>query len=237
MKKKLSNFHPLVFLFLTIFPLHTLSSVRYRMVSATPQQGQQRKKPANKPQQRPIAVKKAVEPSPIEVQQEQEPTVEEEEEQIEEPSRQPETIEEEKNAAATTAPVQQPGMLTAFYATIAPIILVTLNKASESGIAAFMKTMIKRIDKRHDFLQMKEQAYTMARNKVPTQDEDAIARAANDILIMNNIDPDSLEKATAFTTIVREGTRSGITYTAVTALGAFMGMGIAIFLNTLMPAR
>jgi hypothetical protein len=70
---------------------------------------------------------------------------------------------------------------------------------------------------------------------MPTQTK--INLAAENTLAERKIDPADLEKATSFSNILNKGFYNGITNTAFSALGALMGLGIAMTLQALMPSQ
>jgi hypothetical protein len=78
----------------------------------------------------------------------------------------------EKDVQVASPSAATPGMLTALYATIAPIILITLNKALEGGIGAFTKLTIKRFMVRNALKEAQQEAYADAEKNVISKDFD-----------------------------------------------------------------
>jgi hypothetical protein len=88
------------------------------------------------------------------------------EDEMAEPSELTASPSAEKDVQVASAATPAPGMLTALYATIAPIILITLNKALEGGIGAFTKLTIKKFILRHAIKEAQQEAYDKAKVNV-----------------------------------------------------------------------
>lgn len=198
-----------------------------------------------------------------------------EEEQIEtsqEKSEEP-VVATMSQARKVQVPTQ--GWLASAYATIVPIILVTLDNAVGGGIAASTKSAIKLFGARHEFMNVKNEAQEQATKMVESGDfEESIREQANktinkyniskddpeyakiqenmlkqiaspkqekinlltkNILALNKIDPDEMEKETSFSSIFSKTVTAGLLNTIIPMIGKFIGYGVSLSLQGLMP--
>jgi len=201
----------------------------------------------------------------------------EQEEQIEAMQEKPENTQTIAVSQPRKIQAPQPGWLTMAYATVVPIILVTLDNAVGSGIAASTKSAIKLFGARHEFMNLKNEAQEQATKMVESGDfEKNIREQANktinkyniskddpeyaeiqknlnkqiaspkqekinlltkNILALNKIDPDEMEKVTSFSSILSKTVTAGILNTIIPMVGKFIGYGVTLSLQGLMPAQ
>lgn len=201
----------------------------------------------------------------------------EQEEQIEATQEKPKSPEQASISQTRKVQAPAPGWLASAYATIVPIILVTLDNAVGSGIAASTKSAIKLFGARHEFMNLKNEAQEQATKMVESGDfEKNIREQANktinkyniskddpqyaeiqknlneqiaspkqekinlltkNILALNKIDPDEMEKVTSFSSILSKTVTAGILNTIIPMIGKFIGYGVTLSLQGLMPAQ
>jgi hypothetical protein len=142
--------------------------------------------------------------------------------------------------------VQAPeqGWLASAYTTVAPIILVTFDKAIGGGLAAATKNAIKLFDQRNQFKNLQNEAKQQAEKLVESGEYDAIALPkqekinllAKKFFTQHKIDPDEMEKATSLSSIFSQLISRTILNTMIPMVSTFIGYGITLSLQALMPA-
>ncbi len=146
-----------------------------------------------------------------------------------------------------------PGILMSMYGTIAPIILVTMNKALGGGIEASTKTVIERYIGRRQFMSLKDNIMTKMnamlkpefvgisneqKNKLKSlSDEEKLEIGKQNFLSSKELKTfNTLEQQSVTSSIFSQAFYMGMLNTIVPFISTFIGFGATMGLQTLMPA-
>ena len=170
--------------------------------------------------------------------------------------------EPKKKIISTTKQPTTPthGLLTRMYLAVTPIILVTLNQALGTGIAAATKSLIKQFMTRQTFTLLKKDILEKAKTLVEEGTIDKTLQstyagegisvdvseipyeikfdlAKNTLFRANKInDPDLMEKQISLPSMLGQATYIGMLNTVIPMIGTLIGLGATMTFQTLMPA-
>jgi hypothetical protein len=187
-------------------------------------------------------------PSPVPlVEQEKEKLIPEKEEKSKN-----EIISNSKNMVT---PLSQPSFLTGIYLAIAPIILVTLNKALGTGIAASTKSLIKQFIQRGTIMSQKENIIVVNAQSLikkgnidatlkqiakenPSFNISAVSYEQKFDLAKNiaKTDFETQAEAISLQNILGQAILIGTINTIIPMIGSLIGIGATMTLQSLMPA-
>lgn len=188
--------------------------------------------------------------SPTQTEEEMIPTKEEE----------PTTGDDEKNTETT--PAEKPSKVMTFvYATLIPVLLLSLSKAFEKGLDAVTKKTIKNFMNRDKFIDLNQQAELFAPNSVdkllsiansiqPNEPgyanatqiiniprQELINQAKSGFFKKHKMDFEQASQESSLSYILSQASSTGTIYTAVSLITGLIGLGFTLAINYLVPKK
>jgi len=157
--------------------------------------------------------------------------------------------EKDVKVASPVVPAAKRGMLTALYATIAPVILVTLNTALGIGIAVSTKSFIKQWMARKNYLSLRNKFLDEANEMFKPEfleessDDDKVEAAMAIALQNHRLSPkevmvfNQLKEQSSVSSIFGQVISAGALNTFAQMTGSLIGLVATMALQTLMPAK
>lgn len=164
---------------------------------------------------------------------------EEEPEEIQNNAQPQEEIQRVSDIKEAQIDRQSLGFFASMYATIAPLILVTLDSAIGKGTAKSTKSLIDDFMDRRTFINTKNEVFqdiedVYKKQNLPLTQEKKL-QLTKTVFKDNKMDFDKLEKENSIASIFATAASTFVVNTAVNVLATFFGYGTKIGLNALMP--